>query len=266
MITIPVDLESVLNVAWERTRPTPGYLLENEARFLGLLAACTPAKGTIVEIGSFKGRSTVMLASVAMRYGLGSVVSIDPHNFNLTADNKADATQEGSTYDEFLKSLETAGVKEHVEIHHAFSKHVSTTWDRPIRLLWIDGDHSYQGVKDDFDGFAKFLSPGGVVAMHDSLNAFAGPIHIFAERVLRSSKFGPAGFVHSIAWSQYRPEDGQRFDAGRRELYRRAVKLLPYVEEGKPLEGWRKLQYKFYRSRVPRAVISAEAWATRLEA
>ena len=48
----------------------PGHLTENEARFLGLLA-CAPAKGAIVEIGSFKGRSTVMLAKVAAHYGGG---------------------------------------------------------------------------------------------------------------------------------------------------------------------------------------------------
>lgn len=84
MITIPGDLHKVIDEAWEATRTVPGYLLENEARFLGLLAACTPATGRIVEIGSFKGRSTVMLAKVAAHYGLGQVVAIDPHNYNLS--------------------------------------------------------------------------------------------------------------------------------------------------------------------------------------
>jgi len=34
----------------------------------------------ILEIGSFKGKSTVGLASVAMRYGLGPVITVDPHS------------------------------------------------------------------------------------------------------------------------------------------------------------------------------------------
>src|SRR6266513_3487827 len=71
-IKIPADLDTVLNKAWEETRKVPGHLGENEARFLGLLAACVPAKGAIVEIGSFKARSTVMLANVSSRYGFGS--------------------------------------------------------------------------------------------------------------------------------------------------------------------------------------------------
>jgi predicted O-methyltransferase YrrM len=95
MITIPRDLQKVIDENWEATRNIPGYLLENEARFLGFLAACTPAKGRIVEIGSFKGRSTVMLAKVAAPYGLGKVVAIDPHNFNLSEKARGETHQIG---------------------------------------------------------------------------------------------------------------------------------------------------------------------------
>ena len=146
MIAIPADLSNVLDEAWEATRPVPGLLLENEARFLGLLAACTPATGRIVEIGSFKGRSTVMLAKVAAHYGLGRVVAIDPHTYNLsqkTAAGTGDCGRPASTHDDFLSSLRTAGVMEHVDIRHAISKDVSSSWNNPIRLLWIDGDHTY---------------------------------------------------------------------------------------------------------------------------
>jgi len=79
MVTIPSDIQDAIEEAWQKARMVPGFLGENEARFLGLLAASTPATGAIVEIGSFKGKSTVMLASVAARYGLGPVVAIDPH-------------------------------------------------------------------------------------------------------------------------------------------------------------------------------------------
>ena len=83
IVGLPPDLDDVLEEAWQKTRRVPGYLGEHEARFLGILAACAPAEGAIVEIGSFKGKSTVMLASVAAHYGLGPVVAIDPHNARL---------------------------------------------------------------------------------------------------------------------------------------------------------------------------------------
>src|SRR5438876_6194102 len=58
----------------------PGYLAEREARFLMLAAAGAPTAGAIVEIGSFKGRSTVGLAYVAQRYGLGGGKGTRPHS------------------------------------------------------------------------------------------------------------------------------------------------------------------------------------------
>src|SRR2546427_9958285 len=64
-----------LSRSWRRVNGPPGSLAEGEARFLMPAAAGAPAAGAIVEIGSFKGRSTVGLAYVAQRYGLGSVVA-----------------------------------------------------------------------------------------------------------------------------------------------------------------------------------------------
>jgi predicted O-methyltransferase YrrM len=265
MITIPGDLQQVIDKAWEATGRVPGYLLENEARFLGFLAACTPAKGRIVEIGSFKGRSTVMLAKVAAHYGLGQVVAIDPHNFNLsvkTEEAPETLARRASTKDDFLNSLRTAGVTEHVEFHHALSKNVSSSWDEPIRLLWIDGDHTYAGAKDDFDGFAPHVNPGGVIALHDALNAFSGPIRVFVEQMLRSNQFGGAGFVHSIAWAQFRPNDGEKFREKRERLGRRASRLLPFVKDAVELRGFRKKLYKLHRSRIPRKLPGVADWAT----
>jgi len=262
-INIPADLEAVLNEAWEETRKVPGHLVENETRFLGLLAACVPAKGAIVEIGSFKGRSTVMLAKVASHYRGGPVVAIDPHNSPILLDHQADP--EASSYRDFVASMQAAGVSNHVEAHREYSAEVAQSWNRPIRLLWIDGDHSYEGAKKDLDGFFPHLVSGGVVAFHDALNEFPGPIRVFVEDVLRSDRFGPAGFVHSIAWAQFRPEDGHTFRGRRSSLARRAARLIPFVENGKELRGLAKRRYKFNRFRVPHSAINARDWASLVD-
>ena len=149
---------------------------------------------------------------------------------------------------------------QHVERHRAFSRDVAKTWNRPIRLLWIDGDHTYKGCKEDFDLFSPFLSQGAVVAFHDSLNNFDGPIRVFVEDVLRSDRFGPSGFVHSIAWSQHRPDDGALYRGSRAQLARSAAKLIPFVAGPQPLTGLRKILYKLTRSRVPRKLISSAEW------
>lgn len=261
-VNIPADLKTVLNDAWENARKVPGHLGEHEARLLGLFAACVPAKGTIVEIGSFKGRSTVMLAKVASHYGLGSVVAIDAHNSPILLDHQATAT--ASSYPEFLNSIKAAGVFSNVEPQVAYSAQVAATWTRPIRLLWIDGDHSYEGAKQDLDGFLPHLVPSGVLAFHDALNAFPGPIRVFVKDVLGSDRFGPAGFVQSIAWAQYRPDDGQAFRKRRSSLAGQASRLIPFVESGKELHGIAKRLFKLNRFRIPHSAIDPRDWASLL--
>src|SRR4029077_10469806 len=83
---LPSDLTAAIDESWTRVRAAPGFLTEREARFLALVAACTPGRGTILEIGSYKGKSTVGLASIAQRYGLGPVVSVDPHSAPAVTD------------------------------------------------------------------------------------------------------------------------------------------------------------------------------------
>lgn len=185
-VNIPADLKTVLNDAWETAQKVPGHLGEHEARLLGLFAACVPATGTIVEIGSFKGRSTVMLAKVASHYSLGPVVAIDPHNSPILLDHQV--AEAASSYPDFLNSIKAAGVFNDVEPQVAYSSQVAATWSRPIRLLWIDGDHSYEGAKQDLNGFLPHLVPSGVLAFHDALNAFPGPIRVFVEDVLGSDR------------------------------------------------------------------------------
>jgi MMP 1-O-methyltransferase len=257
LTNLPEDLGQTIEKAWQRAKAVQGFMAENELRFLAMLAACIPAEGSIVEIGSFKGKSTVALATVCDRYGLDPVVAIDPHaGLSYLGPGMPQQTQ---TFDEFLGSIKDAGVEHKVEVRRAHSSDVAKLWERPIRLLWIDGDHSYAGCKEDFDLFLPHLSNGGVVAFHDALNAFDGPIRVFAEEVLRSDSFGAAGFVHSIAWAQYRPSDGARFSEQRAKVERVASRLVPFVNGG-PLVGLRKIVYKVHRSRVPRKPISAEEW------
>jgi predicted O-methyltransferase YrrM len=255
---VPRDFHETIESATRLSLTTPGFLGENEIRFLGILAVCTPAKGAIVEIGSFKGKSTVLLATMAKKYGLGSVVAIDPHQ-GLSYLGP-DAPQQSPTFEDFLSNVRSAGLDANVEVRRAFSRDVAKTWSRPIRLLWIDGDHSYKGCKEDFDLFSPFLADGAVVAFHDALNAVEGPIRVFTEEVLPSDRFGPSGFVHSIAWSQFRPRDGSAFRRPRAALQKLTARLVPFVSGEHESQGLRKIVYKLNRSRVPRKMVVPEEW------
>lgn len=249
--------------AWGRASAVPGFIGEREVKALVMLAcgaafavgAENPA--VMLEIGSFKGKSAVALATVAQELGLPPLVSVDPH----TAPSATDpGLEEGSSYEAFLAAIERAGVREWVEAHRETSAEAAREWARPIRLLWIDGDHTWEGARADFDAFAPFLAPGGIVAVHDTLHFFEGPIRVFAERMLNDDRFGPAGFFHSIAWAQFRPADGVRWRADRAKLKRSAQRLLRRVRPPQQNRGLNKLRYKLAVARTPHAIPDPAAW------
>ena len=83
------------------------------------------------------------------------------------------------------------------------SYELAPQWDRPLRLLWIDGDHRYASTKQDFDLFSPFLADGAILAMHDVLSRYDGCIRVFTEDVLASPHFGASGLCGSIGWAQF---------------------------------------------------------------
>lgn len=258
MLTDRADLGAAIDEAWRRIRAAPGYLTEREGRFLALAAAGAPAQGTILEIGSFKGKSTVGLASIAARYGLGPVVTVDPH----TAPSITDPDLKGqlSSWGDFQATLAAAGVGHAVEVHRAFSRDLARGWTRRLRLLWIDGDHTYPGTKEDIDLFRPHLAGGAIVALHDVLHTFEGPVRVFVEEILASDDYGAAGVCGSIGWAQYRPGHGGVWRGARRGLARRLARLVPLVRDGRELRGLKKLRYKMWRALVPHGAVEPAAW------
>jgi predicted O-methyltransferase YrrM len=252
-------IEEVIDAAWPRVAATTGYLSEREARLLMAAAALSPAEGKNLEIGSFKGRSTVGIAYVTRELGLGKVVAVDPHTSPASTDPDLKRVGQTTSYDDFVSNLKNAGVFERVEIKRAFSHDLAREWKDPIRLLWVDGDHTYEGAKADLDMFKPFLADGAIVAMHDVLGTFEGALRVFVEEVLDQDYFGPAGFSGSIGWAQYCPRDGLRFRSRRRLLAIPARKLIPVARKAdRGLHGWNKFLYKFWRPLAPHGAYSVE--------
>ena len=254
------DIHGAVDEAWALMRAAPGFLTEREGRFLALAAAATPASGKVLEIGSFKGKSTVGLGAVARRLGFDRVVAVDPFTAPASTDPKIGSAT--STYEDFVSSLKAAGVEGHVEAHRGYSRELAASWKEPIRLLWVDGDHTYAGAKADVVMFRPYLAEGAVVALHDTLNLFEGPLRVVVEDLLESDDFGPAGFCGSIGWAQFRPRDGSapKFRAARRELAKRARRVLPLLALGRPLSRVERWRFKLWRSRVPHDAVEPERW------
>lgn len=244
-----------------------GYLGDREMRLLALFAALPTASGEVLEIGSFKGKSTIVLAKAAQLAGQKSIVAVDP----LTSPAVTDPSLRGeaSGWKDFEANLRRAGVFDQVEFYRECSSDLALKWNpqRKIRLLWIDGDHTYRGAKLDFDLFRPFLADGAVLAMHDVLHQNDGPVRVFAEDVLRSPDFGAAGFCGSIGWSQFLPEAGgsSRHASLKARLLARLNRLLRHTSPGASNAAWHRLLYRVARSGVPHAEVAPEAIIAQLQ-
>ena len=141
----------------------PGMLTAAEVECLFELGQFNERAGVIVEIGSWKGKSTAALARGASRVHDEKIYAIDPHGV---------PPEEGylqATRDEFLDNIKRAGVEARVVPMIMTSEAAVEGWDKPIRLLWIDGDHRYEPAKLDFTLWEPFLVEGGILAMHDTI-------------------------------------------------------------------------------------------------
>jgi predicted O-methyltransferase YrrM len=158
----------------------PGWLTDEEGEALYELARGCQGAGVIVEIGSWKGKSTVCL-------GLGSqagtsvpVYAIDPH-----ADHR---------FGDFKTNVERAGLTELVHPIASLSQAAADSFDKPIELLFVDGSHEYALVLEDFEQWVPKVVDGGWVVFHDTTWT-KGPRKVVGAAVYRSRRFKDVRFV-----------------------------------------------------------------------
>jgi predicted O-methyltransferase YrrM len=127
----------------------------------GLVRALKPA--TVVEIGSARGKSACYMALALRENGRGMLHAIDPHTSTDWNDTKA-----VDSYTWMTRTIRTLGLERWITVVRKTSNAAASGWSTPIDLLFIDGDHSYDGVKRDFDLFSPHLSERGVCLFHDT--------------------------------------------------------------------------------------------------
>ena len=116
-----------------------------------------------VEIGSSTGWSTCITALALEENVHGRLYAIDPHLANDWSDVP------GDTLATLRANLARIRLAHRVEIVVMKSAAAVDSIPSSIDLLFIDGDHSYRGVKADWDLFSPKLAPWGVAVFHDSL-------------------------------------------------------------------------------------------------
>lgn len=182
-----------------RMRAIEGWLDDDEAE---VLAAATvraleelTAPHAIVEIGSYCGRSTVVLGSAAQAHHPDArVYAIDPHDGLVGALDQG--LQSGPpTLGRFQKNVADAGLQDVVVTIQRRSFDVA--WSQPISMLFIDGLHDYANVSRDFHHFEADVAPGGYVAFHDYAGYYPG-VKTFVNELLSSADYEQVVCVRSL--------------------------------------------------------------------
>jgi len=141
-----------------------GQLAIEEAALLFRLAR---GKSRIVEIGSYRGKSTVMMATSA---GPGSCVwAIDPH-LEFAGDGVAGYSDEDQRVLE--RALVTNNVADRVTHWPISSRDAFARWQAAppaanLDMVFIDGDHNYPEVLFDLLSWTPHVARGGTIACHD---------------------------------------------------------------------------------------------------
>lgn len=162
-----------------------GFMPAHEGR--ALYAAAVEAGGLglpLLEVGTYCGRSTVLLADAARRAGV-TALTVDHHR-------GSEEQQPGWEYHDpetvdpelgvmdtlpaFRRTLHRAGLEEHVVALVGRSPQVAAVWNSPLGLVFIDGGHTDEHANADYEGWAPHVADGGLLVVHD---VFPDPVDEF---------------------------------------------------------------------------------------
>ena len=156
---------------------TEGMTSFEEAKLLYELAR-EVRSGCIVEVGAYRGRTTVALGRGSLDGHRVPVFAIEPHQiFTGVLGGRFGPADAGA----FHRAMLETGCYHVVRLVSLSSEQVVQDWRLPVALLWIDGDHRYEGVRRDFESWRPHLINGATVVFDDAADPSIGPRRLITE-------------------------------------------------------------------------------------
>jgi predicted O-methyltransferase YrrM len=161
--TLPVTVNNVLGYA----APADVFALYRSVAYI------PSSEPTVVEIGSFTGLSTCIFSHSLRRHGLGGkVYCVDLWDTYAERNPSAQETgffayKSGQLRQLFDHYISTAGATQVTPICEDSTRAWQNFADGSIDLLFIDGDHSYEGCLADLSHWYPKVKPDGVILGHD---------------------------------------------------------------------------------------------------
>ena len=167
-----------------------GFMVPGQEEFLFNKVKSLKEDAVILEIGSFKGRSTVTMGCACLNTDR-RIYCID------TWDGNQSDFAERNFFATWERNVMGNGVMSFVTPLRGFSHEVLKRWDdlaggRQIDFAFIDGSHEYSDVLKDFEMVYPLVRPGGWIAFHDVVETWPGPLRVWKEnasRILANCQF-----------------------------------------------------------------------------
>lgn len=188
-----------------------GFLSESEAQKLFSSASgLKESSPIIVEIGSHLGKSSFVLAKALQGKGGGKLYCIDPFDGSgdITAVShyqKKEILGEKTLFQEFIKNIKKNRLEAYIYPKQGMSHEVIKTFpEDKIDMVFIDGNHDWESVRQDYLDWVPKLKTGGVLAMHDVFatpfdDHYDGPWRVVKEFILDNPKWIWFQLVGSLA-------------------------------------------------------------------
>lgn len=152
-----------------------GFMPPDEGAALYAAGLAAAARGPLLEVGSFCGKSSVYLGAAARERGT-VLFSLDHHR-GSEEHQPGEEYFDAEIFDErsgrvdtlpcFLATIARAQLEEVIVPLVGDSAAVAAAWSLPLGLAFIDGGHSEEAARADLAGWADHIVPEGLVAIHD---------------------------------------------------------------------------------------------------
>ncbi|MCL2734971.1 MAG: class I SAM-dependent methyltransferase [Actinomycetia bacterium] len=172
----------------------------------------------LLEVGTYCGRSTILLADAARSAGT-VVVTVDHHRGSEEqqpgweyhdASLVDPVTGRMDTLPEFRRTLHAAGLEEHVVAVVGRSPQGARLWRQPLALVFIDGGHTDEHANADYEGWAPLIAEGGLLVVHDVFpdpaDGGQAPYRVY-RRALASGVFSEQSVTGSLRVLRREPGD-----------------------------------------------------------
>jgi predicted O-methyltransferase YrrM len=156
-------------------RAATGFMPDEEGMALYRAGLAAAARGPLLEIGSYCGKSAVYLGAAARERGT-VLFSIDHHR-------GSEENQPGWPYHDpalvdpetgrmdtlfrFRRTIEAAALEDTVVALVGDSPLIARHWRTPMALVFIDGGHGVGPAHADYEGWAPHVAAEGLLAIHD---------------------------------------------------------------------------------------------------